>query len=40
VIGANSYIGEGASIKATYGESGCRVADGVKVESDTLIKSE
>jgi len=31
VIGVGCYVGEGAVIKGTYSEAGCRVADGMKI---------
>lgn len=33
VLGSSCVIGEGVSIKGTYAESGCRVADGASLES-------
>jgi len=33
VIGSGTLIGEGTSLKNIYSESGCRVADGLKIES-------
>lgn len=40
VLGAGTSVGEGAQLKSTYSERGCRVADSLKMESETLIRND
>jgi ADP-glucose pyrophosphorylase len=40
VLGAGTVVGENAQVKGTYSESGCRVADSLKVDGETLIRTE
>lgn len=40
VLGAGTVVGESAQVKGTYSEGGCRVADSLKIEGETLIRTE